>query len=72
MPNITKGFMHLMKKETSFPCDETTQQAFKEFKKALLLAPFLHPQDYTKYFVLYLDAFESIIGVVIVQEYDKI
>ena len=45
---------------------------FEALKKALLLAPLLHPPDYSHYFILYLAASESTIGVVLVQEYDKL
>ena len=42
---INKGFMHLLKQDTPFVWDEIAQLAFKELKKALLLAPLLHPPD---------------------------
>ena len=41
-------------------------------KKALLSAPLLHPPDYSRDFILYLAASESTIGVVLVQEDDKL
>ena len=69
---ITKGFMHLLKQDTPFVWDETTQLAFEAFKKALLSAPLLRPPDYSRDFILYLDASESTIGVVLVQEDDNI
>ena len=41
-------------------------------KKALLSAPLLRPPNYSRYFILYLVASKSTIGVVLVQEDDKL
>ena len=38
----------------------------------MLLAPLLHLQDYSRDFILYLAASDSTIGVVLVQEKDKL
>ena len=64
--------MHLLKQDTPFMWDETAQLDFKELKKDLLSTPLLHPPDYTKYFILYLDASKSTIGVVLAEEDDKL
>ena len=64
--------MHFLKQDTPFLWDETTQIAFKALKKALLSSPLLCPPDYSKDFILYLATFDSTIGVVLVQEDDKI
>ena len=45
---------------------------FKSLKKDLLLAPLLCPPDYSRDFILYLAISESTIGVVLVQEDDKL
>ena len=58
--------MLLLKQDTPFVWDETTQLAFKALKKALLLDPLLRPPDYSKDFILYLAASELTIGVVLV------
>ena len=63
---ITKGFMRLLKQDTPFIWDETTQLAFEALKKALLSAPLLHPPDYSRDFILYMATSMSTIGVVIV------
>jgi len=68
--NITKGFMHLLKDGVPFIWDETTQASFDALKQALISSPLLSLPDYLKDFLLYLVAFESIIGVVLVQEDD--
>ena len=52
--------------------DEIAQLAFEALKKALLSAPLLRPSDYSHYFILYLVTSELTIGVVPVQEYDKL
>ena len=70
--NITKGFMRMLKQDTPFVWDETTQLAFMALKKYLLSDPFLCPPNYSHDFILYLAASKSTIGVVLVQEYDKL
>ena len=77
---ITKGFMHLLKKEVPFYCDDQAQRSFEALKKAqaqrsfealkkaLSSAPILSPPDYSKDFILYLAASEATIGMVLVQE----
>ena len=42
---ITKGFMRLLKRDTPFVWDETTQLAFKALKQSLMSAPLLCPID---------------------------
>ena len=64
--------MRLLKQDTPFVWDETAQLAFEALKKALLSAPLLRPPDYSRDFILYLAALESTIGVVLVQEDDKL
>ena len=55
---ISKGFMRLLKQDTPFVWDETTQLAFEELKKDLLWVPLLCPPDYSRDFILYLAASE--------------
>ena len=64
--------MHLLKQDIPFVWDETTQLDFEALNKSLLSAPFLCPPDYSRDFILYLAASESTIGVVLVQEDDKL
>ena len=64
--------MLLIKQDTPFQWDETSQLAFEALKKALLSALLLRPPDYSRDFILYLAASESTIGVVLVQEDDKL
>ena len=64
--------MRLLKQDTPFVWDETAQLAFEALKKDLLSAPLLHPPDYSRDFILYLAVSELIIGVVLVQEDDRI
>jgi hypothetical protein len=65
---ITKGFMHLLKKDIPFHWDEATQCSFEALKHTLTTAPLLRPPNYNKDFLLYLAAAESTIGMVLVQE----
>ena len=69
---ISKEFMHLLKQDTPFLWDEATRQSFEALKKALLSSLLLCPPNYTKEFILYLVAYKSTIGVVLVQEDDKL
>ena len=64
--------MRLLKQDTPFLWDETTQLTFEALKKDLLLDPLLFPPDYNRDFILYLVASKSTIGVVLVQEDDKL
>ena len=64
--------MRLLKQDTPFVWDETAQLAFETLKKDLLSAPLLRPPDYSRDFILYLATSESTIGVVLVQEDDKL
>jgi hypothetical protein len=67
---ITKGFMHLLKKGVPFCWDEATQCSFQALKHALASSPLLRPPDYNKDLLLYLVAAEMTIDMVFVQEYD--
>jgi hypothetical protein len=57
---ITKGFMHLLKKETPFIWDERAQESFDALKKSLVSTPLLKPPEY------------DTIGMVLVQEDDEL
>ena len=57
---------------TPFVWDETAQLAFEALKKALLSAPLLRSPDYSRDFILYLAGSELTIGVILVQEDDKL
>ena len=63
---ITKGFMRLLKQDTPFVWDEIAQLTFEALKKYLLSAPLLRPPNYSRDFILNLDASESTLGVVLV------
>jgi hypothetical protein len=62
--------MRLFKKGFPFFWDEATQCSFEALKCTLMSTPLLHPTNYNKYFLLYLVAAESTIGMVLVQEDD--
>jgi hypothetical protein len=64
---ITKGFMCLLKKRVPFCWDEVDQHSFEAFKCALTSTPLLSLSDYGNDFLLYLDAIESTIDIVLVQ-----
>jgi hypothetical protein len=63
---ITKGFMRLLKKDVPFYWDEAAQCSFEALKHTLTTTPLLRPPNYNKYFLLYLVAAESTIGMVLV------
>ena len=64
--------MRLLKQDTPFLWDETAQLAFEDLRKDLLLEPLLRLPYYSRDFILYLAVSESTIGVVLVQEDDKL
>ena len=66
--NLTKGFMHLLKKDTLFIWDERAQESFNALKKALELALVLSSLDCNHDFLLYVVASQETIGMVQVQE----
>jgi len=63
---ITKGFMHFLKDGVPFIWDEIAQASFDALKNALITAPLLSPPDYSRDFLLYLAASDSMIGTVLV------
>ena len=64
--------MRLLKQDTPFVWDATAQLVFKALKKSLLSAPLLRLPDYSRDFILYIATSELTIGVVLVQEDDKL
>jgi hypothetical protein len=62
--------MPLLKKDVPFYRDDAAQCSFHALKHALTTTPLLRPPNYNKYFLLYLAATESTIGMVLVQEDD--
>jgi hypothetical protein len=68
---ITKGFMHLLKKDVPFIWDDQAQQSFDDLKHALTHSPLLHPPNYMRDYILYLVASISTIRMVLVQEDDN-
>jgi hypothetical protein len=67
---ITKGFMHLLKKGIPFHWEYATQCSFVALKHEITTAPQLRPPNYNSDLLLYLAIAESTIGTVLVQEYD--
>ena len=70
--NLTKGFMHLLKKDTHFYWDEWDQESFDDLKQALATVPVLSPPDYSHDFLFYVAASQETVGMVLVQEDEEI
>ena len=70
--NLTKGFMHLLKKDTPFFWDERAQDSFDALKKALASAPMLSPLDYSRDLLIYVAASMETVGMVLVQEHEEL
>jgi hypothetical protein len=68
---ITKGFMHLLKKGVPFIWDEQAQHSFDGLKCMLTSTPLLKPPNYNRDFLLYLATSETTIGMVLVQTDDE-
>ena len=64
----THGYMRLLKKDTSFFCDDQDQWAFDNLKHALTHSPVTHPPDYSNNFLLYIATYTTTIAMVLVQE----
>jgi hypothetical protein len=69
---ITKGFIHLLKKGVPFFLNEVAQHSFEALKIYMMSTPLLIPPDYGKDFLLYLVAAESTINMVLFQEDDTL
>ena len=70
--NLTRGFMHLLKKDTTFCWDEQAQDSFDALKWALASAPVISPPDYSCDFLLYVVVSLEMIGMVLVQEDEEL
>ena len=70
--NLTRDFMHLLKKETTFCWDERAQESFDVLKRALALAPVISPPHYSHDFLLYVATSMEMIGMVFVQEDEEL
>jgi hypothetical protein len=63
--NITKGFVHLLKKDNPFIWDERSQESFDSLKKSLVSTPLLKYPNYSRYYLLYVTTSEEMIGMVL-------
>ena len=64
--NLTRGFMHLLKKGTTFCWDERAQESFDALKRSLASTPVISPPNYSHDFLLYVAASMEMIGMVLV------
>ena len=70
--NLTRGFMHILKKDTTFYRDQWTHKSFDALKRALASAPMISPPEYSCDFLLYVAASMETIGMVLVQEDEEL
>ena len=70
--NLTKGFMHLLNKDTHFYWDERAQESFDSIMRALATVPMLSPPDYSHEFLIYVAASQETVGMVLVQEDEEL
>ena len=70
--DLTRGFMHLLKKDTPFYWHERAQESFDALKRALASAPVISPPDYSRDFLVYVAASLEMIGMVLVQEDEEL
>ena len=71
-PNLTRRFIHLLKKDTTFCWDERAWESFDALKQALELALLISPPDYSREFLLYVVVSMETIGMVLVQEDEEL
>lgn len=60
--------MRLLKKDASFYWDDQEQRSFEALKIELTIAPLLSPPYFSKDVILSLEASDTTIGVVLIQE----
>ena len=65
---ITNGFMRLLKKDVLFYWDDQAQISFEALKKYLKTTALLSPPYFNRDFILYLEASDTTIGTILVQE----
>ena len=70
--NLTKGFMHLLKKDTPFYWDGRSQESFDALKISLATSPMLSPPDYSRDILIYVAASQEMISMVLVQEDEEL
>ena len=63
--NLTRGFMRVLKKDTTFCWDEWAQESFHAIKRALA-SPVISPPEYSHDFLLYVVTSMETIGMVLV------
>jgi hypothetical protein len=68
---ITKVFIHLLKKGVPFIWDDVAKKAFEALKHALTHTSLLHPPNYSCDYFLYLSTSDNTIAMVLVQEDDS-
>ena len=64
--------MCLLNKDTPSIWDEQAWESFNALKKSLALALMLSPPDYSHEFLLYVTAYQEMIGMVLGQEDDEL
>jgi hypothetical protein len=64
--------MCLLKKDTPSIWNEQAQESLYALNKSFISTPLLKPMDYSKDYLLYVSAYEGTIGMVLVQEDDKL
>ena len=69
---MTRGFIRILKKDTTFCWDERAQESFDALKRALALASMISPPNYSRDFILYVAASMETIGMVLVQEDEEL
>ena len=70
--NLTRGFMRLLKKDTTFCWDERAQESLDALKRALASAPVISTPNYSRDFLLYVASSMETISMVLVQEDEKV
>ena len=70
--NLTRGFMCLLKKDTTFFWDEQAQESFDAPKRALASAPVLSPPDYSHDFFIYVALSMETVGMFLVQDDEEL
>ena len=70
--NLTRGFMRLLKKDTTFCWDKWAQESFDVLKQSLTSAPVISTPDYSRDFLLYAAVSMEMISMVFIQEDEEL
>ena len=68
---MIKPIHNMLKQDRSFSCNDDTKKAFIEIKRAINSSHVLEKTNFEKDFIIYTNAIEEEIYVILIQKYDE-